>query len=595
MLEDGQGGAVKYVKWKLLTPSLILGVLSVTAAGQSLPTIEKLGFTSKVVQLNGPCDWPSWDPKTPPEAGEYAAEGSCGVTAAQANPGDPYIATGVMGQDLGYSFEETDTAGRRTGKLIFLFGDTIGFDPAAGLHADPAQGAFPDFHAKDTLAWSTSPTEDYFTITYYPLPLPGERNSPLFVTEPGTGYLPPQPSDEQPDYVSNGHDVSMGAYDVPNSGISLNGQTYLIINTGRQITDSTRADYSVLVKFDGVSTFTTGRTVSEANYGYMDISCTGSIDGKPCPPPLFIPGHFVFDALAPIIVLGPCVPLLGDGCVFLPIDAVGIYGNGQYRASSLYFSYVPASAFETGTDSGGNPATVYFAGYKKDGRTPKWTNLESEAQPLFWDNPPSFAPPAPGKSDPGTVGNASVFYDSNTQLWMMLYDGGRSGGQATTGIYFTYAAAPWGPWEKPQLIYNACQAHEENRQGYGDFIFYYTKDVGDPTKNGCPGALSGINPGTKGDAAWSGPAGPVIGTPGPFGHQAFTRRGGAYAPHIINRFSGSKDGELKLQYTLSTWNPYAVVLMETDFTVARNPSGSGTMSETRIEGPSSTSRLQGEA
>ena len=141
---------------------------------------------------------------------------------------------------------------------------------------------------------------------------------------------------------------------------------------------------------------------------------------------------------------------------------------------------------------------------------------------------------------------------------------------------FTYAAAPWGPWEKPQLIYNACQAHEDNRQGYGDIIFYFTKDIADPNDNGCSSALDGINGGSKRNpitgetAAWSGPAGPVIGTPAPFGPEAFTTRGGEFAPQIIGRFSGSKDGRLIVQYTLSTWNPYTVVLMETDFTITLN-------------------------
>jgi hypothetical protein len=57
----------------------------------------------------------------------------------------------------------------------------------------------------------------------------------------------------------------MGPYDIPNSGISLNRETYLIVNTGAQIVKGQLAAYSVLVKFDGVSTFTTGRTVSETN------------------------------------------------------------------------------------------------------------------------------------------------------------------------------------------------------------------------------------------------------------------------------------------------------------------------------------------
>jgi hypothetical protein len=562
------------MRWIIPIQVLILGLPSVTALAANMPTITKTGFATKVVQVDGPCDWTSWDPTTPPEGGKYAAEGVCGVTAAQANPGDPYIATGVMGQGLGYSFEETDADGKQTGKMIVLFGDSIGFDPGH-LHPNPATAHFPNFHAKDTLAWSTSTSEADFAINYYALPLPNQPDAPLFITEPGKEYLAPQPSGEEPSYVAAGTNVSMGAYDIPNSGISLNGQTYLIVNTGRQITGSTSADYSVLVKFDGVSTFTTGRTVSESNYGYTNISCTGSIDGKPCPPPLFMPGHFVFDALTSFSALGPCEPVFHGVCIYLPFEAVGIYGNGQFRASSLYFSYVPASSFESGTDSSGNSTTRYFAGYAKDGTTPKWTSFESEAQPLFWDNPPTFAPPAHGDPDPGTVGNASVFYDKNSELWLMLYDGGKSGGHATAGIYFTYAANPWGPWQQPQLIYNACQAHKDNRQGYGDIIFYFTKDIADSNDNWCSPALDGINGGsninpvTGETAAWSGPAGPVIGTPAPFGHEAFATRGGEFAPQIIGRFSGSKDGRLTLQYTLSTWNPYTVVLMETDFTITR--------------------------
>jgi hypothetical protein len=132
------------------------------------------------------------------------------------------------------------------------------------------------------------------------------------------------------------------------------------------------------------------------------------------------------------------------------------------------------------------------------------------------------------------------------------------------GIHFTYAATPWGPWQPSQLIYNDCQAHTDNNQGFGDFIFYYAADK---DHNDCPAALP---PGTTTFPASAGPAGPVIGSGlDPFGAAAFTRPGAAFAPEIIGRFSGSKDGVLKLQYTISTWNPYAVVRMETDFTISK--------------------------
>jgi len=107
----------------------------------------------------------------------------------------------------------------------------------------------------------------------------------------------------------------------------------------------------------------------------------------------------------------------------------------------------------------------------------------------------------------------------------------------------------------------------------GDFIFYYTANVNDPTDNTCPSALdTPASPELKATKVpgWSGPAGPVIGGGlDPFGEKAFTTRGTAFAPEIIGRFSGSKNGMLRLQYNISTWNPYAVVRMDTDFTISR--------------------------
>jgi hypothetical protein len=263
------------------------------------------------------------------------------------------------------------------------------------------------------------------------------------------------------------------------------------------------------------------------------------------PPPL--PGHFVFDALAQIeapftLPIGPCSP---PSCLNNP--AVGIWGNGQFRADSLYFSYIPVNEFWSGVDAAGNPATVYFAGFETDGKTPKWSNSEIASVPVL----PAEA----------TVGNASLFYDSNSSLWLMIFDGQVNNYK---GIHFTYAANPWGPWQPSQLIYNNCQAHMDNNQGFGDFIFYYAADK---NHNDCPSALP---PGTTKFPAHAGPAGPVIGSGlDPFGADAFATPGATFAPNIIGRFSGSKDGVLKLQYALTTWNPYAVVRMETDFTISR--------------------------
>ena len=71
-------------------------------------------------------------------------------------------------------------------------------------------------------------------------------------------------------------------------------------------------------------------------------------------------------------------------------------------------------------------------------------------------------------NDAGTVGNVSVTYPSGLGFWLMTYDGGRSADSRTnrtTGVYFTYAPEPWGPWAKPQLIFNKLRDG-----GWGVFI-----------------------------------------------------------------------------------------------------------------------------
>ena len=88
---------------------------------------------------------------------------------------------------------------------------------------------------------------------------------------------------------------------------------------------------------------------------------------------------------------------------------------------------------------------------------PTWSLAESSAVPIVTDLDPANP----------TIGNVSVFYSQPLGLWLMMYDGGR-GSFSTEGMYFTYAAKPWGPWSTPQLVFNACRD-----KGFGNFMFYY--------------------------------------------------------------------------------------------------------------------------
>ena len=61
---------------------------------------------------------------------------------------------------------------------------------------------------------------------------------------------------------------------------------------------------------------------------------------------------------------------------------------------------------------------------------------------------------------------------------------------------------------------------------------------------------------------------PTIGIQTAGGNDPEATTGDPYAPEMIERFIEVQGDTLKLFYTMSTWNPYANVLMESDFKIA---------------------------
>jgi hypothetical protein len=269
--------------------------------------------------------------------------------------------------------------------------------------------------------------------------------------------------------------VDMGAFNVPAAGVSNNGNFYIVCKTGHTTATGDTNDYSVLVRFDGTNnTFYTGRTISALTNG----------------------GHFIDMALC------------HSGTNIL------MFGLGNYRASAIYLATVPATNWESGA------GTLYFTGLTNG--QPGWSGVETDAVPLVTDYP----------TNP-TVGNVSVNYSSAAGLWLMTYDGARLKAE-TLGVYFAYAAAPWGPWSQPALIFNS------GRDG-GTGAFVYTTDASyhDLTL-----------------------AGPTIGNNVPT-----NTPGGIYAPYMIERFTQVASNILTIYYVMATWNPYTTVLMKSDFTI----------------------------
>jgi hypothetical protein len=256
---------------------------------------------------------------------------------------------GIRGTDLGSSFEHN-------GRAYFLFGDTVG-------RLD---------HALDTIATTDA--------------IDPEQGVRLDFLMAGRDYLTIQPPG-----------ISMGAFEVPVSGVSLGGQMYVVLSTNHSPDRGT--DRSVLTRFTLPATFQPLRTISQLPAG-----------------------HFVKMSLR--AQPGPITGMPSGGPFVL------VWGTGVYRQSDAYLSVVPVAQFETGK------GTMYFAGMDAAG-APSWSGSESEAKPVVQN---------------GTLGDLSVTWCKDLGLWLMTYDRRTP----TRGIAFSYARTPWGPWSAPQILFSAA-------------------------------------------------------------------------------------------------------------------------------------------
>ena len=187
-----------------------------------------------------------------------------------------------------------------------------------------------------------------------------------------------------------------------------------------------------------------------------------------------------------------------------------MWGTGAYRESDAYLAIVPAAQFESGT------GTRYFAGLDAAG-APKWSDAEADAQPVVKD---------------GTLGDLSVTWCKDLGLWLMMYDRRT----APMGIALSYSRTPWGPWSEPQLVFNAVV-----NGALGKFIH---------------------NPRAKPNDGLAGPVHMPRNEADPE-----TVIGGAYAPYVVERWTKLRGSELDIYYTMSTLNPYVVVLMKSRLSV----------------------------
>jgi hypothetical protein len=176
-----------------------------------------------------------------------------------------------------------------------------------------------------------------------------------------------------------------------------------------------------------------------------------------------------------------------------------IFGSGDYRRSNVRVAFQPAEQIES------RASIRYFAGVDRAGQ-PTWSAREEDATQLF---------------DQPCVGEFSVSYNRFIGKWIMLYNctGGKS-----RGINLRTADQPWGPWSAAQILF---EPWDDN--GYCNFIH----------------------------AAWTFRKCDSV-------HDANRENvwGGEYGPYQFEDFATGDSSATTIYFTLSTWNPYTVVLMK---------------------------------
>jgi hypothetical protein len=132
-----------------------------------------------------------------------------------------------------------------------------------------------------------------------------------------------------------------------------------------------------------------------------------------------------------------------------------------------------------------------------------FSGLDPETQQPNWSTSEKDSKPL---FEDACIGELSVVYDPELKKWLMLYNCG------PLGIEMRTADQAWGPWTASQVIF-------------------------EPARDGAIGKFVGA------------------GVP---------KAGGVYGPYMVPSFFETNGNLRTIYYMLSTWDPYAVVLMKTD-------------------------------
>jgi len=212
-----------------------------------------------------------------------------------------------------------------------------------------------------------------------------------------------------------------------------------------------------------------------------------------------------FEYIADISVLGPFLNLSVEA-----VDNASWPGLPESTGQGLliwgsgeYRRSTVSLAFQP-LDRIEDPGSIrYYAG------PGSWSSSESDAVPLF---------------EEACVGELSVIWNPHLQKWLMTYNCGWP-----RGILFRTADQPWGPWSKSAVLFDP-----DADGGYCHFMH----------------------------VSWE-----VEQCDNVYDAGRENEYGGEYGPYQIGRFAKATTNGSMVYFTMSTWNPYNVVLMRAELEV----------------------------
>jgi hypothetical protein len=182
-----------------------------------------------------------------------------------------------------------------------------------------------------------------------------------------------------------------------------------------------------------------------------------------------------------------------------------IFGSGDYRKSTVSLARVRPAQVSQ------RSKLEFYAG-EGAGLEPIWSPREADALPLFPNN---------------QIGEFSVAYLEPVKRYVMLYNSGRP-----RGIVMRSSLLPRGPWSDGVVIFDPARDN-----GFGHFIHVPPSVTGEHDGLSDPGQTE--------------------------------KHGGDYGPYVMARYTTGNAGGCRIYFTMSTWNPYAVMVMQSDLRLAK--------------------------